>query len=98
GGPAGLIAAREAARATPRASIIVLERDAAVGSPVRCGAGVGSAGRSEFLDPGGPGTYSPWIARRITRVVFRAPDGSEVRVAEGDVGYILDRAGFAAAT
>ena len=94
GGPAGLIAAREAARAAPHASIIVLERDATVGSPVRCGEGVGSAGLSEFLDPGAPGAYSPWIARRITRVVFRAPDGSAVRVAEGDVGYILDRAVF----
>jgi digeranylgeranylglycerophospholipid reductase len=37
---------------------------------------------------------APWISRRITRVVFRAPDGNEVRVAEGDVGYILERTGF----
>jgi digeranylgeranylglycerophospholipid reductase len=27
-------------------------------------------------------------------VIFRAPDGSEVRVAEGDVGYVLDRTRF----
>ena len=94
GGPAGLVAAREAARADRRLSIIVLERDDAVGRPVRCGEGVGSRGLSEFLDPGSSDSLAPWISRRITRVVFRAPDGCEVRVAEGDVGYILDRATF----
>ncbi|MFL5504803.1 MAG: NAD(P)/FAD-dependent oxidoreductase [Gemmatimonadaceae bacterium] len=94
GGPAGLIAAREAARAAPRSSIILLERDDAVGTPVRCGEGVGSAGLAEFLDSGRVQPSLPWISRRITRVVFRAPDGSEVRVAEGDVGYILDRSAF----
>lgn len=94
GGPAGLVAAREAARRDHTLSIILLERDDAVGTPVRCGEGVGSAGLSEFLDPGPPNLLASWISRRITRVVFRAPDGSEVRVAEGDVGYILDRALF----
>jgi digeranylgeranylglycerophospholipid reductase len=94
GGPAGLIAAREAARDAPDASIVVLERDDAVGTPVRCGEGVGSAGVAEFLDPAPAGVAASWVARRITRVVFRAPDGTTVRVAEGDVGYILDRAAF----
>lgn len=91
GGPAGLIAAREASRAAPRASIVVLERDTAFGTPVRCGEGVGSAGVAEFLDPCPGGVLASWVARRITRVVFRSPGGQEVRVAEGDVGYILDR-------
>src|SRR5688500_4525919 len=90
GGPAGLVAAREAARADGRLAVVVVERDDAIGAPVRCGEGVGSAGLSEFLDPAG----ATWISRRITRVVFRAPNGSEVRVAEGDVGFILDRTGF----
>jgi digeranylgeranylglycerophospholipid reductase len=94
GGPAGLIAARESARGAPRAAVVLLERDTQVGTPVRCGEGVGSAGLSEFIDPARNGTVAPWVARRITRVVFRAPDGSEVRVAEGDVGYILDRSVF----
>jgi digeranylgeranylglycerophospholipid reductase len=93
-GPAGLVAAREAAQRDRTLSIIVLERDDSVGSPVRCGEGVGSAGLSEFLDPGPANSLAPWISRRITRVVFRAPDGCEVRVAEGDVGYILDRTTF----
>ncbi len=94
GGPAGLVAACEAARADNALSVILLERDDAIGTPVRCGEGVGSAGLSEFLDPRPSGSLAPWISRRISRVVFRAPDGCEVRVAEGDVGYILDRATF----
>ena len=104
GGPAGLIAARETARTRRDVSIILLERDAAVGTPVRCGEGVGSAGLSEFVSPvldssaDADGTNAtspqPWISRRITRVVFRSPNGTTVRVAEGDVGYILDRSRF----
>ena len=94
GGPAGLIAARDAAASRPAASVVLLERDVAVGAPVRCGEGVGSAGLGEFIDPAPDGSLAPWISRRITRVVFRAPDGTEVRVAEGDVGFILDRTRF----
>ena len=90
GGPAGLVAAREACAADPGLDVLVLERDRAVGAPVRCGEGVGSKGVAEFLDP----TGASWISRRITRVIFWAPDGTEVRVAEGDVGYILDRTRF----
>src|SRR5687767_14366522 len=90
GGPAGLVAAREIAAAGAGLEVMLLERDDAIGAPVRCGEGVGSAGLSEFLDPAG----ATWISRRIARVVFRAPNGSEVRVAEGDVGFILDRTGF----
>ena len=90
GGPAGLVAAREAAAADRGLDVLVLERDRAVGAPVRCGEGVGSKGVAEFLDPVG----APWVSRRITRVIFWAPDGTEVRVAEGDVGYVLDRTRF----
>jgi len=90
GGPSGLVAAREACAADPGLSVLVLERDRAVGAPVRCGEGVGSKGVAEFLDPAG----ASWISRKITRVIFWAPDGTEVRVAEGDVGYILDRTRF----
>jgi len=94
GGPAGLVAAREAARARRDLSIILLERDDEVGTPVRCGEGVGSLGLSEFLSPQTPNGLDPWISRRITQVIFRSPNGSTVRVAEGDVGYILDRSRF----
>jgi digeranylgeranylglycerophospholipid reductase len=88
GGPAGLIAARESADAG--LDVVLLERDQAIGTPVRCGEGVGSRGVSEFISP----ESAAWVSRRITRVIFWAPDGTEVRVAEGDVGYILDRSRF----
>lgn len=90
GGPAGLIAAREAATRDPALDVVLLERDRAIGAPVRCGEGVGSAGLGEFISPEG----ASWISRRITRVIFWAPDQTEVRVAEGDVGYVLDRTRF----
>lgn len=90
GGPGGLVAARELAAGNPGLEVVLIERDRAIGAPVRCGEGVGSAGISEFIDPSG----ASWISRRITRVIFRSPNGTEVRVAEGDVGYILDRTRF----
>jgi len=90
GGPAGLVAAREAAATNPALEVLLIERDRAFGAPVRCGEGVGAAGVSEFLDT----TGASWISRRITRVIFIAPDGTEVRLAEGDVGYVLDRTRF----
>jgi digeranylgeranylglycerophospholipid reductase len=70
--------------------VLLVERDRAVGAPVRCGEGVGSRGLAEFLDP----TGASWVSRRISRVVFWAPDGTSVPVAHGDVGYILDRTRF----
>src|SRR2546423_3009864 len=89
-GPAGAVAAWEAKRAAPELEVVLLERDAGVGTPVRCAEGVGDAGLREFADPRG----APWVARKITRVVFVAPDDTEVRVAERDVGWILDRTRF----
>ncbi|HXE60406.1 MAG TPA: NAD(P)/FAD-dependent oxidoreductase [Gemmatimonadaceae bacterium] len=90
GGPAGLIAARELASSAPDLDVVLLERDRAIGAPVRCGEGVGHSGIAEFMDP----VDAPWVSRRITRVVFVAPNGTHVRVAEGDVGYVLDRSRF----
>jgi digeranylgeranylglycerophospholipid reductase len=89
GGPAGCVAAWEAA-AAGAGSVLLVERDRAIGAPVRCAEGVGSDGLREFLDPDG----APWVSRRITRVIFIAPDDTEVRLADGDVGYILDRTRF----
>src|SRR5512146_231596 len=88
-GPAGSIAALEAAAGTGL-EVVLLERDRAVGAPVRCAEGVGDAGLREFANPEG----APWAARKITRVIFLSPDDTEVRVAERDVGWILDRTRF----
>ena len=90
GGPAGLVAAREtAARGL---DVLLVERDRAIGAPVRCGEGVGSRGIGEFIDP--EEGRASFVSRRISKVIFWAPDGTEVRVAEGDVGYVLDRTRF----
>src|SRR5512143_169006 len=90
GGPAGLVAAWEAALNAPGAAVTLVERDPAIGVPVRCAEGVGEAGLREFLDPDG----APWVARRITKVIIVAPDDTEVVVAGKDAGCILDRTRF----
>jgi digeranylgeranylglycerophospholipid reductase len=89
-GPAGAVAAWQAKLAAPELDVVLLERDRAVGSPVRCAEGVGDAGLREFANPDG----ADWAARRITRVIFQAPDDTEVVVAERGIGWILDRTRF----
>jgi digeranylgeranylglycerophospholipid reductase len=89
-GPAGAVAAWAVRDAAPELDVALLERDQKVGSPVRCAEGVGDAGLREFADP----TGAAWAARKITRVIFLAPDDTEVIVAERDVGWVLDRTRF----
>ena len=89
-GPAGAVAAWHAKQAAPELDVVLLERDRAVGSPVRCAEGVGDAGLREFANPDG----ADWASRKITRVIFQAPDDTEVLVAERGVGWILDRTRF----
>jgi digeranylgeranylglycerophospholipid reductase len=89
-GPAGSVAAAAAKRADRHLDVLLIERDRAVGAPVRCAEGVGDAGLREFANPDG----APWTARRIRRVIFLAPDDTEVRLAEREVGWILDRTRF----
>ncbi|MDP3909224.1 MAG: NAD(P)/FAD-dependent oxidoreductase [Gemmatimonadales bacterium] len=89
-GPAGSVAAWQARQAAPELDVVLLERDRAVGAPVRCAEGVGDAGLREFASPEG----TDWAARKITRVIFLAPDGTEVKVAERNVGWVLDRTRF----
>ncbi|MEK6768457.1 MAG: NAD(P)/FAD-dependent oxidoreductase, partial [Gemmatimonadota bacterium] len=90
GGPAGLVAAWEAAANGKDLDVLLIERDRAIGTPVRCAEGVGSAGLKEFMSPDG----ADWVSRRITKVIFWAPDDTEVLVGGGDVGYVLDRTRF----
>ncbi|MGH7629115.1 MAG: NAD(P)/FAD-dependent oxidoreductase, partial [Gemmatimonadales bacterium] len=89
-GPGGSVTAREAKRTAPALDVVLLERDRAVGVPVRCGEGVGEAGLREFVDPDG----ADWVSRKMRRVIFVAPDDTEVIVAERNFGYVLDRTRF----
>ncbi|MFI5214409.1 MAG: NAD(P)/FAD-dependent oxidoreductase [Gemmatimonadales bacterium] len=90
-GPAGCVAAWEAAQAGKQLDVLCVERDRAIGAPVRCGECVGVAGLKEFMNPDG----AAWIARRIQNVVFISPNDDRTRLEGGqDVAYILDRTRF----
>src|SRR5213080_2201105 len=89
-GPAGAVAAWEAKRVAPELDVVLLERDARVGTPVRCAEGVGDAGLREFVNPDG----AAWVSRRITDVIFQAPDDTEIVLANCGLGWILDRTRF----
>jgi len=89
-GPAGAVAAWQAKLAAPELDVVLLERDRAVGAPVRCAEGVGDAGLREFANPDG----ADWVSRRITDVIFEAPDDTQVILANSGLGWILDRTRF----
>ena len=61
-----------------------------MGAPVRCAEGVGDAGLREFVNP----DRADWTSRRITSVIFQAPDDTEVVLADCGLGWILDRTRF----
>jgi digeranylgeranylglycerophospholipid reductase len=83
-GPAGAMAAFSAALGGRR--VLLLERKAAAGVPVRCGEGIGHKGLALTLEP-----RPEWIKSTVTRARMVSPSGISVEV--GDVGksYILDR-------
>ena len=87
GGPAGSSAAMAAAQGGAR--VLLAERDAEIGVPVRCAEGVSERSLRELFE----GTPS-WISNRISKLSFVAPDGTEVLVHAPRIGYILDRASF----
>jgi len=88
GGPAGSMAARAAAE--KGAKVLVLERDAHIGLPVRCGEAVNihNVGRFVKID-------KRWIAVEVDGMVMYAPDGTAVPVvSQGEVGTVLERCLF----
>ncbi len=89
-GPAGAVAAWHAKQAAPELDVVLLERDRAIGAPVRCAEGVGDAGLREFVNPDG----ADWVSRRITDVIFEAPDDTQVLLADCGLGWILERTRF----
>ncbi|GAB4288059.1 MAG: digeranylgeranylglycerophospholipid reductase [Ignavibacteriaceae bacterium] len=83
-GPAGSVAARFAAE--QGVSVLLMEKDRDVGYPVRCGEAISKAGVEEFITPD-----EKWIAAKISRFSFNAPDGTEVILGFGEAGYVLER-------
>jgi digeranylgeranylglycerophospholipid reductase len=83
-GPAGSMAARFAAE--QGVSVLMLEKDRDVGYPVRCGEAISKSGVEEFIP-----SDDKWIAARISKFSFNAPDGTEVIIEFGEAGYVLER-------
>src|SRR6185437_8799899 len=79
-----------AKQAAPGLDVVLLERDRAIGAPVRCAEGVGDAGLREFVNPDG----ADWVSRRITDVIFEAPDDTQVILSNSGIGWVLDRTRF----
>jgi len=86
GGPAGCMAAFAAAK--ENVSVLLLEKDRDIGSPVRCAEAVGKDGLENVLDePINP----QWIAATIKKFQFVAPDGSVIYPQVSMTGYVLHR-------
>ena len=81
-GPAGSMAARFAAE--QGVSVLMLEKDRDIGYPVRCGEAISKVGVEEFIPPD-----DKWIAAKISKFSFNAPDGTEVILDFGEAGYVL---------
>lgn len=87
-GPAGSMAAKFAADAG--AKTLLLERDANIGLPVRCGEAVGIKNIAKFCE-----IDSRWVAAEIEGMIMYSPDGQSVTVSQkGQVGAVLERSLF----
>jgi len=86
-GPAGSIAAREAAKAG--ASVLLVEKRQTIGDPVRCAEGISKEAihRHIRLD-------TSWISAEVDGFRIYSPDGTPLEmlgVSSGEVGYVLER-------
>jgi len=87
-GPGGSMAAKYAA--DEGANTLLLERDANIGLPVRCGEAVGINNIRNFCD-----IDSRWVAAEIEGMNMYSPDGTAVEVSQdGQVGAVLERSLF----
>ena len=85
GGPAGSMAAWEAAK--EGVSVCMLEKDRDIGYPVRCGEAAGESGLRQFVE-----IEDSWIAEKITSVKLVSPNLTSVDIDfAAETGYILNR-------
>ena len=85
GGPAGSMAAWEAAKGG--VSVCMLEKDRDIGYPVRCGEAAGESGLRQFVE-----IEDSWIAEKITSVKLVSPNLTSVDIDfAAETGYILNR-------
>jgi len=85
GGPGGLFAAMEAAKAG--SSVLLCERKREMGIPVRCGEAVGEDDFTKYI-----AMEERWIGAKINTFILVLPNGKEVKL-KNDIytGYILNR-------
>ncbi len=83
-GPAGSSAALQAAKLGR--SVCLIDRNAKVGSPVRCGEGIGY---HSFIRHAG--NRLDWTLNRIRQSIMVSPSGIKVTIGNIDESYILDR-------
>lgn len=88
-GPAGSMAAKHAADGG--ADVILVEKKAEIGAPLRCAEGVSKRRLLEAGIEPDPG----WISAKISGTILRSPSGNTLKVREcpegSEVGYVLDR-------
>lgn len=84
GGPAGSVAATEAARGG--AQVLIVDRSTRIGDPVRCGELIRSRSLEAFLpEPG------PWVVNRFDSYRIVVPSGTAVRYHDPAGACLLDR-------
>lgn len=88
-GPAGTITAKHAAQ--NGAKVLILEKRAEVGSPIRCGEGLDKDGLKKMgIEPN-----QKWIHNEVKGAHIYAPNGKYIELQEGmagnEVGYIIRR-------
>lgn len=88
-GPAGSLTAKHAA--LKGLSVLILEKRAEVGSPIRCGEGLDKGGLAKI----GIKVDSKWIANEVSGARVFAPNGTFVELREelagNEVGYVIKR-------
>jgi digeranylgeranylglycerophospholipid reductase len=88
-GPAGSLTAKWAAE--KGANVLIIEKRAEVGSPIRCGEGLDKAGVNRM----GITANKKWIHNEVKGAHVIAPNGTRVELKEGmagnEVGYVIKR-------
>jgi digeranylgeranylglycerophospholipid reductase len=84
GGPVGCRAAKSAVE--KGVSVLVLEKDRKIGTPVRCAEGVSEKGIRGVV-----AIKDKWIAQIIRGGRFVTPDGTKVDAYPDELGFILNR-------
>jgi digeranylgeranylglycerophospholipid reductase len=84
GGPSGSMAALHAAQMGRR--VVLFDRNVKIGTPVRCGEGIGLKSFVNHV-----GNRTEWTLHRIKSSVMVSPSGIKVTIGNIDESYLLDR-------